>query len=158
MTLMDQGADVLSFQVASTAVMAAAQERGKMAIAFHSDMRKDGPDAQLLAVTHHWGGYYAERVKAVRSGQWTTGDVWGGVRQGMVRVGDFGPRLPAAVRNEVLQRQKDMAAGKLQPFQAGQLPVRDNTGAVRIPAGQTLSDAQVLQMDWLVEGVNGSVQ
>ena len=65
MTLMDQGADVLSFQVASTAVMAAAQERGKMAIAFHSDMRKDGPDAQLLAVTHHWGDYYTQRAQAV---------------------------------------------------------------------------------------------
>jgi simple sugar transport system substrate-binding protein len=39
MTLMDQGADVLAFHTASTAVMAAAEERGKLAIAYHSDMR-----------------------------------------------------------------------------------------------------------------------
>lgn len=57
MALMDQGADVLSFHSASTAVMAAAQERGKLAIAYHSDMRKVAPDAQLLAVTHQWGDY-----------------------------------------------------------------------------------------------------
>src|SRR5215218_58037 len=40
MALMDQGADVLAFHTASTAVMAAAQERGKFAVAYHSDMRK----------------------------------------------------------------------------------------------------------------------
>ena len=158
MTLMDQGADVLSFQVASTAVMAAAQERGKMAIAFHSDMRKDGPDAQLLAVTHHWGGYYSQRVQAVRNGKWTSGDVWGGVKEGMVKVEHFGPKLPKAVREEVLARQQEMAAGKLQPFRAVQADIRDNQGQVRIPKGAQLSDAQLLQMDWLAEGVVGSIR
>ncbi|RYY77444.1 MAG: BMP family ABC transporter substrate-binding protein, partial [Comamonadaceae bacterium] len=61
MALMDQGADVLAFHTATTAVMAAAQERGKLAIAYHSDMRFAAPDAQVLAVTHHWGGYYTQR-------------------------------------------------------------------------------------------------
>ncbi len=42
MALFDQGVDVISFHTASTAVMAAAQERGKLAIAYHSDMRKVG--------------------------------------------------------------------------------------------------------------------
>lgn len=158
MTLMDQGADVLSFQVASTAVMAAAQERGKMAIAFHSDMRKDGPDAQLLAVTHHWGGYYAQRAQAVRNGTWQSGDFWGGVKDGMIKVEHFGPKLPQAVRDEVLARQQDVAQGRLQPFQAGKQPIRDNQGNVRIPAGSSLSDAEKNQMNWLVEGVIGSVQ
>ena len=141
-----------------TAVMAAAQERGKMAIAFHSDMRKDGPDAQLLAVTHHWGGYYAQRAQAVRNGTWQSGDFWGGVKDGMIKVEHFGPKLPQAVRDEVLARQQDMAQGRLQPFQAGKQPIRDNQGNVRIPAGSSLSDAEKNQMNWLVEGVIGSVQ
>ena len=158
MTLMDQGADVLSFQVASTAVMAAAQERGKMAIAFHSDMRKDGPDAQLLAVTHHWGTYYASRAKAVQSGHWTAGDFWGGVKDGMVKVEHFGTKLPKAVREELLARQQQMAAGKLDPFAAVQADVRDNQGKVRIPKGQRADDGQLHGMDWLVEGVVGNIQ
>ena len=158
MTLMDQGADVLSFQVASTAVMAAAQERGKMAIAFHSDMRKQGPNAQLLAVTHHWGSYYTARAKAVQNGTWKAGDFWGGVKDGMVKVEHFGPKLPQAVREEVLARQKEMAAGKLNPFQAGKADVRDNQGQVRIPKGSQASDAQLHDMNWLVEGVVGNLQ
>ena len=50
-----------------------------------------------------------------------------------------------------------MGAGKLQPFRAGKVPVRDNEGQERIAAGQALPDAQILQMNWLVEGVVGKV-
>ena len=87
-----------------------------MAVAYHSDMRKAAPDAQIAAVTHHWGDYYRRRTQAVLDGSWRSGNVWGGVKEGMIRVGDFGPKVPKAVQEEVLARQKDIAAGKLRPF------------------------------------------
>jgi simple sugar transport system substrate-binding protein len=108
-------------------------------------------------VTHQWGHYYTERTRAVLDGTWRSGDVWGGVREGMIRVGDFGTKVPAAVQKEVLARQKDMAAGKLQPFRAGAVAVRDNAGHEVIAPGQTLTDTQILQMNWLVDGVQGQV-
>ncbi|MBK0394617.1 BMP family ABC transporter substrate-binding protein [Ramlibacter algicola] len=154
MTLFNQDADVVAFHTASTAVMAAAQERGKLAIAYHSDMRFAAPDAQVLAVTHHWGDYYTRRAREVLAGTWKPGNVWGGVREGMVRVDHFGPKVPAAVRDEVLARQKDIAAGRLKPF-AG--PFSDNTGKVVVPAGTSLSDEQILAMNYLVTGVVGKV-
>ena len=154
MTLMDQGADVLAFHTASTAVMAAAEERGKLAIAYHSDMRGVAPHAQLAAVTHHWEAYDIARVRAIRSGSWKSGDTWGGVKEGMVRIEAFGPQVPAKVRDEVLARQKDIAAGLLHPF-AG--PVTDNTGKLQVPRGQVPRDAQILQMNYLVEGVQGAL-
>ena len=55
MTLFNQNVDVIAFHTGSNAVMVAAQERGKMAVAYHSDMRKVAPDAQIVAVTHEWG-------------------------------------------------------------------------------------------------------
>ena len=70
MTLMNQGAEVLAFHTGSTAVMVAAQERGKLAVAYHSDMRQFAPDAQIVAVTHLWGDYYTRRVQAVLDGTW----------------------------------------------------------------------------------------
>ena len=157
MALMDQGADVLAFHTATPAVMVAAQERGKLAVAYHSDMRSVAPDAQVLAVTHHWGHYYTQRARAVLDGRWKGGNVWGGVREGMVRVDGFGSKVPQAVQQEVLARQKDIGAGRLQPFRATQAAVRDNTGRQAIAPGQALTDAQILQMDWLVEGVQGRV-
>jgi len=154
MALMDQGADVLAFHSASTAVMAAAEERGKLAIAYHSDMRAVAPHAQLAAVTHHWGVYDIARVRAMRNGSWQSGDVWGGVKEGMVRIEAFGPKVPATVRDEALARQKDIATGRLKPFSG---PIVDNTGTLQVPKGQTASDAAILKMNYLVEGVQGSL-
>lgn len=154
MALMDQGADVLSFHTASTAVMAAAQERGKLAIAYHSDMRKVAPDAQLLAVTHQWADYYKRRTQAVLDGTWKPQNVWGGVKEGMIRVGWFGTKVPKAVQDEVLARQKDIGAGRLHPF-AG--PIVDNEGKTRLAKGQLLTDPQILGMDYLVSGVQGKI-
>ncbi len=154
MTLFNQDVDVVAFHTGSTAVMAAAQERGKMAVAYHSDMRKVGPDAQIIAVTHQWGDYYTRRVKAVLDGSWKSGSVWGGVKEGMIRVGDFGPKVPKKVQDEVLELQKAVGSGKLVPF-AG--PITDNEGREVLAKGLRLTDEQILNMNYLVQGVVGKV-
>ena len=154
MGLFNQNVDVVAFHTGSTAVMAAAQERGKLAVAYHSDMRTVAPDAQIVAVTHQWGDYYTRRIRAVADGSWSTGKVWGGVKQGMIRVGDFGPKVPKAVQQEVLARQKDIAAGRLKPF-AG--PIVDNEGREVVPKGQAMTDEQILSMNFLVSGVQGRI-
>ena len=157
MTLFNQNVDVIAFHTGSNAVMVAAQERGKMAVAYHSDMRKVAPDAQIVAVTHQWGAYYTERAKAVLAGTWKSGSVWGGVKDGMIRVGDFGSKVPKAVQAEVLAAQTQIANGKLHPFQAT-AAVLDNEGNEVIAKGQTLSDGDILGMNWLAAGVQGKIR
>jgi simple sugar transport system substrate-binding protein len=61
------------------------------------------------------------------------------------------------VQDEVLARQRDIAAGKLQPFRAVAGDVRDNEGHTMIARGAQLSDEQILKMNWLAEGVQGRV-
>jgi len=156
MTLFNQGVEVIAFHTGSTAVMSAAQERGKLAIAYHSDMRKVAPDAQLLAITHQWGDYYTGRAKAVLNGSWKSAALWGGVKEGMIRVDSFGPKVPKPVADEVLARQRDIAAGRLQPFKA-QGALLDNEGREVLAAGKALSDEQILNMNFLVQGVQGKL-
>ncbi|MNT97239.1 hypothetical protein D3C72_2395150 [compost metagenome] len=50
-----------------------------------------------------------------------------------------------------------MAQGRIQPFAANKADVRDNAGHVVIAKGSQLSDAQILDMKWLVEGVQGTL-
>jgi basic membrane protein A and related proteins len=157
MTLMNQEADVLAFHTGSNAVMIAAQEHGRLAVAYHSDMRKVAPDAQIAAVTHQWGAYYTQRVKALLDGSWKSGSVWGGIKEGMIRVDGFGSRVPQAVQLEVNAAQKAIGAGKLKPFAAGKADVLDNEGAVMIPKGVALTDGQILSMNALVSGVVGKI-
>ena len=153
--LFNQSVDVITFHTASNAVMVAAQERGKMAIAYHSDMRKVAPDAQLMAVTHEWGVYYTQRVSDVQKGQWRSGNVWSGLKEGMIRVGDFGPKLPAKVRDEIVKVQQDIVLGKRHPFQG---PIADTEGKSIVALGQTLSDVQILNMNYGVSGVIGKIK
>jgi simple sugar transport system substrate-binding protein len=154
MTLMNQKADVLSFHTASEAVMVAAQERGRMAIAYHSDMRHVAPQAQLLAITHQWGNYYSQRAKAVIQGNWQTGNVWGGVHDGMIKVDAFGPKVPKKVQMEVLRLQRAIGKGSLQPFSG---PILDNQDQVVLAKGQSLTDEHILNMQFLVQGVQGTL-
>ena len=154
MTLFNQGVEVIAFHTGSTAVMSAAQERGRLAIAYHSDMRQAVPDAQVLAITHQWGDYYTGRAKAALGGNWKSAALWGGVKEGMIRVDSFGPKVPKQVADEVLARQRDIAAGRLHPFKA-QGAMLDNQGREVLAAGNTLSDGQIMVMNFLVQGVQG---
>ncbi|MBS7808082.1 BMP family ABC transporter substrate-binding protein [Variovorax sp. PCZ-1] len=158
LVLMNQEADVLAFHTGSNAVMIAAQERGKMAVAYHSDMRKVAPDAQIAAVTHQWGAYYTARVRAAQDGSWKSGNVWGGIQEGMIRVDSFGAKVPKAVVNEVQAAQKAIGAGKLKPFMAtAKQDILDNEGGIMIARGTALTDAQILKMNALVAGVQGKI-
>ena len=154
MTLMNQQADVLAYHTASDAVMVAAQERGKLAVAYHSDMRQVAPQAQLLAVTHHWGDYYSQRALDVINGTWQSKQTWGGVREGMVKVEAFGPRMPKRVQTEIMRLQRALAKGSLQPFTG---PLFDNQDGVVLAKGQTMTDEQILKMQFLVKGVVGKL-
>jgi basic membrane protein A and related proteins len=152
-TLMGQGADVVTHHTDSTAVVQAAEEKGKYAVAYHSDMKKFGPKAQLAAVTHHWGAYYTKQAQALIDGKWKSSSTWGGIKDGMVKLEAYGPAVPAAVKQLVQAKEKEIVAGTLTPF-AG--PLKDNNGKVRLEKGPMTDDA-LNKMDYFVEGVAGKV-
>lgn len=153
-TLISQGADVVTQHTDSTAPVQAAEDRGVYAIGYHSDMSKYGPKAHLTASTHNWTGYYTNVVKAVMDGSWQSGDVWGGIKEGMVKLAPLNTAVPKDVADLVAAKTAEIGAGKLHPF-AG--PVKDQTGKVRIAAGETMPDGDMLGFDWYVEGVVGKL-
>jgi basic membrane protein A and related proteins len=152
-TLLGQGADLVTHHTDSTATVAAAEERGKMAIAYHSDMAKFGPNAQLAAVTHHWGDYYTQRARAVVDGTWAVAPIWGGIREGMIRLEGLSDKLPKDLLDAVRAREAEFRAGSFHPFTG---PLRSNTGKV-VHASGALTDEQLWKMDYYVDGVVGKV-
>lgn len=153
LTLVRQGADVLTNHSGSPAVPQAAEEAGVKVIAYQSDMSRFAPTAQLAAVTHHWGGHYTQVARSVLEGRWTPQPVWDGMRQGLVQLSALRADLPRALRAELEQRQAAIVSGRFKPFGS---PLRDNAGRVRLASG-ALDDAQIASMDWLVEGVTGAL-
>lgn len=152
-TLMGQGADVVTHHTDSHAAVQAAEEKGKYAVGYHSDMKKFGPKAQLAAVTHHWGNYYTQAAQQVIDGKWKSTGVWGGIKDGFVKLEAINPSVPNDVKQLVASVEKDLVSGKITPFDA---PVKDNEGKVRLDKG-ALNDDALNKMDYYVEGVVGKL-
>lgn len=153
LALLGQGADVLTHHTDSTATVQAAEEKGKYAVAYHSDMSKFAPKAQVVAVTHHWGDYFTDAAKQVLDGNWKSSMTWGGLKEDMARVEGFGPTVPEDVRALVEEKKQEIIAGTLNPFGA---PLKDNTGKVVLESG-SLDDDALNRMNYYVEGVAGKL-
>ena len=149
-TLLAQGADVITHHTDSTAVVQAAEEAGKYAFGYHSDMSKYGPKAHLTATTHHWGDYYVKTVREVQAGTWKPTNVWGGYAEGMIKLAPLNDAIPQDLQQRIREMESQMTAGELHAF-AG--PVIDQDGNTIVPAGQNMSDEQLNKMNYYLEGV-----
>lgn len=152
--LIGQGADIVTHHTDSSAVVAAAEEKGRMAIAYHSDMSRFGPKAQLAAVTHHWGEYYTKAAQSVLDGSWKPGNLWGGMKDGMIKVEAFNESVPKDVVELVEARAAAIKAGEFHPFTG---PISTNDGREIAAKGVVLTDEQLGSMDFYVQGVVGKV-
>ncbi|MGH6624103.1 MAG: BMP family ABC transporter substrate-binding protein, partial [Burkholderiaceae bacterium] len=121
--------------------------------AYHSDMRKFGPKAQLAAVTHHWGDYYTRRAQAVLDGSWSVAPVWGGIKEGFIKLEGLSEQLPPTLVAEVKAKESAIRDGSFHPFTG---PLKSNEGADVIASG-ALNDEQLGKMDYYVIGVVGRV-
>jgi basic membrane protein A len=151
--LIGGGADVLANHSGSPAVPQVAQERGVKVIGYQSDMSRFAPNAQLAAVTADWNGHYLRTAQSVMDGTWRPRPVWGGIRDGMVRVAAVHASVPADVRRELAAREQALVAGTAGPF-IGRLV--DQDGRVRQERG-VLGDDAIAKMDWFVQGVSGNL-
>ena len=149
-TLLSQGADVVTHHTDSTAAVQAAEKAGKFAVGYHSDMSKYGPKAHLTATTHHWGEFYTRSVNEVIAGNWKPGNLWGGYKDGMVKLAPINPVVPADVRNAVAKLEADLTAGRFHPFTG---PVIEQDGKERVAAGKVMGDDELGKMDYYVQGV-----
>lgn len=84
------------------------------------------------------------------NGSWESGDTWNGLAAGMVKMAPY-TNMPKNVAEAGRNTANRIRGGVLDPF-AG--PIKDQSGAVRVPEGQT---ADLPSMDWYVEGVEGNL-
>lgn len=154
-TLIAQGADVLSQNTDSPAAVQVAQEKGKYAFGWDSDMAQYGPRAHLTANTQDWSIYYIDVVKQALSGTWQGGRItrWG-LKEKAIVLSKLNPAVPADVAKLFEAKKQAIAAGTLIPF-AG--PITDNAGSVKVPAGKQMSDDELTAFNWYVEGVASSI-
>ncbi len=153
-SLLEAGADVIAQHQDTPGPQQAAEEKGKYGIGYNSDMRSYAPHANLTSPIWNWGPYYVKVVQAVKDGTWKPEQYWGTMADGVVDLGPFGDAVPEDVRKLVEEKKQDILSGKLVVF-AG--PLKDQKGTVRVKQGEKMTDEQILNMDWFVKGIDGTI-
>ena len=152
--LLDSGADVIARESDSTEPDKLAEENGAYAIGYNAISQDVAPNAVLTAPIWDWGVYYKQTVQAAMDGTWETHAYWGGMADNILDLAPFGAMVPQAVQDEVNATKAQIISGDFQPFTG---PIADQTGTIRVAAGETMSDPDLLSFDWLVEGVSGQI-
>lgn len=153
--LVDAGCDVIAQHQDSPGPQEAAEEKGVFSVGYHSDMSAFAPTAHLVAAVWSWGDFYKSVVQQVRAGTWKVGSYWPGIESGIVDISKFGPMVPQAVQDTVMKARASIIKGETVVFRG---PVKDQKGAVRIEAGKTPDDKELLGMSWFVQGVVGTTE
>lgn len=179
--LIAAGCDALAFTEDTPAVIEVGQEhteRGKPIYTFshYSPMQPYGEDSVVSGQLVDWGGMYIKILKDLYDGTWTNDDHWwliaekaailGGsfeepinskfvneLQATTIETADLGTR---SVYDLVLERYAQMKQGTeiFDPFMG---PIRDNTGALRIEAGERASQADLVSIMYYVDNVVGSI-
>jgi simple sugar transport system substrate-binding protein len=152
--LSGQGVDVFYQNTDSPAIMQLAQSKGLYAFGQDSDMLNYGPKAQLSANVVNWAVYYKYKVKQMLEKKWKSEDTKWGMKEGMIQLSPLNAAVPADLAKQFEEKKSAIQAGTFQPF-AG--PVKDQSGAIKVPAGKNITEDEIWSMKWYVEGVEGQI-
>lgn len=153
-SLLDANCDVIAQHQDTPGPQQAAQDKGALSIGYNTDMASFAPEANLTSPVWDWGPYYVDTVKAVQDGIWKNDQYWGGISEGVVGLAPLTKLVPDDVKTLVEDEKQKMINGELEIFQG---PISDQSGTVKVPDGQKMTDDEVLNMDWFVEGVDGTI-
>jgi len=153
-SLINGGADVLFQNTDSPAVLKTAQEKGKRAFGWDSDMTAYGPKAHLASAVINWGPYYIKATKDALEGQWATGQSWWGVKEGAIDIVSIAEDVPADTKTKVETIKKGLADGSFQIWKG---PIVGQDGK-EVVAKDTVADDKFLSgVNFYVKGVEGKI-
>ena len=129
--LINGGADILMQNTDSPAVLKTAEEKGKRAFGWDSDMTAYGPKAHLGSAIINWAPYYIKATKDALDGKWATGSVWWGVKENAIDMVSVAADVPG--------------------------PIVDQSGKELIAKGVVADDKFLSGVKFYVKGVEGKV-
>lgn len=153
--LIDSGVDVLGCVLDSPLTVARVAEKNHVLLfGTQTDFGKLAPDCWVAGSRWAWNGTYCRMVKAVQNGTWKPENLWLGMKDGAVELCSFGKSVPADLQKQATATAEQIKSGKKIIFKG---PLKDRDGKIRLAAGQ-VADAKCLsEMNWFVEGVEGTL-
>jgi simple sugar transport system substrate-binding protein len=153
-SLINGGADVLFQNTDSPAVLKTAQDKGKRAFGWDSDMTAYGPKAHLASAIINWTPYYMKATKDALEGTWKTGGVWWGVKEGAIDIVSIAEDVPADTKAKVDAVRAGLKDGSFAIWKG---PLVDNTGKTLLKKDEVADDKFLSGVNFYVKGVEGKV-
>jgi basic membrane protein A and related proteins len=153
-SLISGGADVLFQNTDSTAVLQKAEEKGKFAFGWDSDMSKFAPNAHLASSVINWTPYYKKAIKDALDGTWATGGVWWGVKDGAIDIVSINDKVPAELKDKVAKAKAGLTDGSLVIWKG---PLLGQDGKPVLKDGEVADDKFLGGVNFYVKGVEGKV-
>lgn len=152
--LLDEGCDIIAQHQDTAGPQQAAEERGAYSIGYDSDMSKAAPKANMTSPVWNWGPYFVTQIKAIQAGTWKSESYWGSIDTGIVGLAPFTANAPEGAQAAVDKAKADIISGKNKIFTG---PIKDQSGNVKVAQGTTMTDQEMLQFNWFVQGVEGKI-
>jgi basic membrane protein A len=152
--LINGGADVLFQNTDSPAVLKTAQEKGKRAFGWDSDMTAYGPKAHLASAIINWTPYYTKAVQDALDGKWATGQTWWGVKEGAIDIVSMAEDVPAETKAKVEEVKKGLKDGSFSIWKG---PIVAQDGKELIAKDAVADDKFLSGVNFYVKGVEGKV-
>ncbi|RGE46275.1 BMP family ABC transporter substrate-binding protein [Comamonas testosteroni] len=153
-SLINGGADILFQNTDSPAVLKTAEEKGKRAFGWDSDMTAYGPKAHLGSSIINWTPYYIDSTRNALEGKWSSRQTWWGVKEGVIDIVSLADDIPAEIKAKVEEVKKGLKEGTFTIWKG---PVTGQDGKELIAADKAADDAFLKGINFYVKGVEGKV-
>jgi basic membrane protein A len=154
-SLINGGADVLFQNTDSPAVLKTAQEKGKRAFGWDSDMTAYGPKAHLGSAIINWAPYYIKATKDALDGNWKGGSgIWWGHKEGAIDMVSIAEDVPAETKARIDEIKAGLKAGTYNIWKG---PIVGQDGKEILAKDAVADDKFLSGVNFYVKGVEGKV-
>jgi simple sugar transport system substrate-binding protein len=161
-SMADQGIDVITCHVDSPKVIIeTAEKRGIFSSGYHANQSSLAPKGYLTGAEWDWSSIYTSLGEQFMAGKTLmNADIphvlRGGLADKFCKLSPYGPAVSDQAKADADAAIAAIESGQLTIYNG---PLKTNDGKEVLPAGKGLpiDDLELEKMDFLIEGVNGSV-
>jgi len=153
--LAETGVDVVTYATSNqSAILKTADSKAMYSIGVFADAHQLAPKGWLTGACLDWGPFYVKVAQSVLDHTWKPGTQVCGMKEGCYRLCAFSNVVPPATIKQARELEEKVKSEKVIIFKG---PLKDREGKERLAAGQKADLMWLANMDFLVNGVEGTL-
>ncbi|MFB6109360.1 MAG: BMP family ABC transporter substrate-binding protein, partial [Halodesulfurarchaeum sp.] len=93
----------------------------------YSPMRDKGGENFLTSPIWHWRKFYVPELQMIQNGNWSSDFDWWGMKEGLVDIAEWGPRVPASVKDRVESERTALLNGETTVWEGTKFEGKSDT-------------------------------